>query len=293
MCWRLQPAPEAATLYARWSDARRAVGVGRDWLGARGRRRAAHGHARGGAAAARAQHTRGAERGGNSCNPAYIQAAALCISRLQPCAPRLQPYVHLQVARFAATRLLFFELRGPLLGELYARSVDEPPEQVLEPHAELTLALPLPTSTLALTPTLARTPTPTPTLIPALFLTLTEQMAALLPLLAERVSSMVRLVLPELAAEIALAVLRAALAAFEHVLLDGGARAFVPRDAPTLEEELQALALALAPALALALALALILTLTLTLVLSLPRRCSTSSCSTSTTAAAASSSRPP
>ena len=89
-------------------------------------------------------------------------------------------------------------------------------------------------------------------------------MAALLPLLAERVSSMVRLVLPELAAEIAQAVLRAALAAFEHVLLDGGARAFVPRDASTLEEELQALALAPAPALALALALALSMSLTLT-----------------------------
>ena len=31
-----------------------------------------------------------------------------------------------------------------------------------------------------------------------------------------------------------------ALAAFEHVLLEGGARTFVSRDAPTLEEELQA-----------------------------------------------------
>jgi len=50
----------------------------------------------------------------------------------------------------------------------------------------------------------------------------------------------VRLVLPELAAEIAVAVLRAALAAFEYVLLEGGARTFVARDAPTLEEELQA-----------------------------------------------------
>ena len=67
-----------------------------------------------------------------------------------------------------------------------------------------------------------------------------EQMAALLPLLAEHVSGMVRLVLPELAAEIAVAVLRAALAAFEYVLLEGGARTFVARDAPTLEEELQA-----------------------------------------------------
>ena len=111
-----------------------------------------------------------------------------------------------------------------------------------------------------------------------------EQMAALLPLLAERVSGMVRLVLraranrvrarvspntspnpspdpnpspnpsptpdpipdqvrlvlPELAPEIALAVLRAALAAFAYVLLGGGARTFVARDAPTLEEELQA-----------------------------------------------------
>ena len=41
-------------------------------------------------------------------------------------------------------------------------------------------------------------------------------MAALLPLLAERVSAMVGLVLPELAAEIALALLRAVLAALEH-----------------------------------------------------------------------------
>lgn len=34
-----------------------------------------------------------------------------------------------EVTHFTATKLLFFDLRAPLLGELYARSVDEPPEQ--------------------------------------------------------------------------------------------------------------------------------------------------------------------
>ena len=73
-------------------------------------------------------------------------------------------------------------------------------------------------------------------------------MAALLPLLAEKVSAMVGLVLPEHAADVALAVLRAALAALEHVLLDGGARMFLGRDkdnhlrdAATMEEDLLAL----------------------------------------------------
>ena len=107
-----------------------------------------------------------------------------------------------ELLQFAATRLIFWDLRVPLLGELYLRSVSDPP----------------------------------------------EQMAALLPLLSEKVSAMVGLVKPELTAGVALAVLRAALAAFEHVLLDGGTRAFLgrdnsnnPHDAMTIDEDLQSL----------------------------------------------------
>ena len=107
-----------------------------------------------------------------------------------------------ELLQFTATRLIFFDMRGPLVGELYLKSVHDPP----------------------------------------------EQMAALLPLLAEKVSALVALVLPEHAADVALAVLRAALAAFENVLLDGGARVFLGRakdnnlrDAATIEEDLLAL----------------------------------------------------
>ena len=107
-----------------------------------------------------------------------------------------------ELLQFVATRLIFWDLRTPLLGELYLRSVSDPP----------------------------------------------EQMAALLPLLSEKVSAMVGLVMPELAAGVALAVLRAALAAFEHVLLDGGTRTFLGRDnsnslhdAATIDEDLQSL----------------------------------------------------
>ena len=140
-----------------------------------------------------------------------------------------------EVASFAATRLIFYELRAPLLGELYARSVDEPPEQMaallpllaerVSGMVRLVLRVrarvhphPNPSHNPSPDPNPSPNPSPTPDPIP----------------------DQVRLVLPELAAEIAVAVLRAALAAFEYVLLEGGARTFVARDAPTLEEELQA-----------------------------------------------------
>ena len=57
-----------------------------------------------------------------------------------------------------------------------------------------------------------------------------QQMAALLPMLAEREKEIVTLVLPEHAPEVAMGVYKAALAALERVLLEGPGRSFTALD---------------------------------------------------------------